>query len=99
MKTHKIWFKKLRDCHVGLCPPRNDAVVLGWSFWFVWVGEKKKGVQSHAFFFGMKLLSDLADDLVHLVPLLLHIGNQLELGPAAVQILVGIVDVEVIVAV
>ena len=23
-----------RDCRVGLCPPRNDVVTLGWFFWF-----------------------------------------------------------------
>ena len=23
---------KRTDCHVGLCPPRNDVVILGWSF-------------------------------------------------------------------
>ena len=43
------------------------------------------------------LVGDLADDLVHLVPLLFHVGDQLELGPAAVQVLVGVTDVEVVV--
>ena len=29
------------DCHVGLCPPRNDVLIGSWTFCFgaaVWVG-------------------------------------------------------------
>ena len=46
-----------------------------------------------------KSMGVLFDDGSHGIPLLLHIPHQLELGTAAVQILLGIVDAEVIVAV
>ena len=35
----------------------------------------------------------------HLFKLLFHIGHQLELGPAAVQVLLRVVDAEIVVAV
>ena len=38
-------------------------------------------------------------DLRHLIPVLLHFGDQLELGAGAVQIVVGIMDTEIVVAV
>ena len=71
---------------------------LHWVFHTVGQKEKRRA-EARLFWVGMGLLGDLADDLVHLVPLLLHVGDQLELGPAAVQVLLRVADVEVVVAV
>ena len=43
--------------------------------------------------------SGICDNLRHRVPLVLHICHQLELGTAAVQILLGIVDTEIIITI
>ena len=29
------------DCHVGLCPPRNDAVILSWSCYCPWWSSER----------------------------------------------------------
>ena len=47
----------------------------------------------------LRLRGFLRDDLLHRVPLLLHVGDQLELGAGADEIVLGIGDLEIAVAV